>query len=147
MRGCSYVPWFSFNSENSVQGKAWVAPLPDHLDLSKAIMRQIRKDKDKDKDGHRDSSRRGEDIKVELEIAPVRMQAKLKGGTLSLVAADGTVENISLQGCEVLAVSSTPGPQRKWCLSPYHDFAHGSFTTIFFLLKLMTLKKENASSN
>lgn len=111
---------FIFNCVNHVQGKAWVAPLPI-VDLNKAIVRQIRKDKNGDKDGEKDGSRRGEGMKDVLEIAPVRMQAKLKDRSLFLRAVDGTEEKISLDGCEVLTVSSSPGPSRKWCLSsvPY----------------------------
>ncbi|KAG0557386.1 hypothetical protein KC19_11G125600 [Ceratodon purpureus] len=99
-----------------VQGKAWVAPLPDHVDLSKVIMRQIRKEREKEKgeDGLKDASRRGEDTKGVLEIAPVRMQAILKDKILFLTAVDGTQAKISLEGCEVLTVSSSPGPNRKW---------------------------------
>jgi hypothetical protein len=89
-------------------------------------MRQIRKKKNKEKDGQREGPRRGEDTKDILEIAPVRMHAILKDHTLFLKAADGTEEKISLKGCEVLTVSSNPGPSRKWCSSPSHDLTRGS---------------------
>lgn len=99
-----------------VQGNAWVAPVPENIDLSKVIVKQIRKaKKDKDGGGQSDGPRRCEGTKDVLEIAPMRRHAFLKDKALFLRAPDGTDEEVSLEGCEVLTVSSSPGESRKWC--------------------------------
>jgi len=90
-----------------VQGDAWVAPIPEKMDLSKVIVKQIRKDKKKERDG-------GHKERDVLEIAPVRRHAVLKDKALVLRAPDGTDERVSLEGCEVKSVSSGPGEARKW---------------------------------
>jgi len=101
-----------------VQGDAWVAPVPENMDLSKVVVKQIRKDKKKGKDG-------GQRERDTLEIAPVRRRAVLKDKVLLLRAPDGTDEEVSLEGCEVLTVSSSPGESRKWCIIFVPYLTHG----------------------
>ncbi|XP_024375383.1 uncharacterized protein [Physcomitrium patens] len=96
----------------SLQGNAWVAPLPN-VDIRKVVMRQPRKDKDKD--GQREVLRKAEGARGDLlEIAPMRRRAHLKGKILFLRAADGTEEEVLLEDCKVVAVSSSSEPSRKW---------------------------------
>lgn len=90
----------------SLQGHAWVAPIPEDLDLNKVFVKQIGKDK---KDNQKDGAKRDA-----LEIAPVRRHAILDHKVLLLRASDGTKEEVSLEGCEVLTISGSPGESRKW---------------------------------
>ena len=104
------------------QGNLWVAPVPEG-DLSKAVLikpgkekKEKEKDKEKmaEKDVSKEGSKRGESTKDVLEIAPVWRHVVLKGGDLVLKAADGTEEHISLEGCDVLAVSAGTTAGGKW---------------------------------
>lgn len=49
-----------------------------------------------------------------VEVSAVRKLAKVKGRTLILTEADGSITNIMLKGCKVVAVSATSMPTRKW---------------------------------
>lgn len=90
-------------------------------------MRQPRKDKDKD--GQREVLRKAEGARGDLlEIAPMRRRAHLKGKILFLRAADGTEEEVLLEDCKVVAVSSSSEPSRKWYLSSCHIFTYGLLT-------------------
>lgn len=70
------------------------------------FVKQIGKDK---KDNQKDGAKRGA-----VEIAPVRRHAILDHKVLLLRASDGTKEEVSLEGCEVLTISGSPGESRKW---------------------------------
>lgn len=98
------------------QGNLWVAPLPEG-DWSKAVLQRSGKDKkekDSEKDEPKEGSKRGETKNDALEIAPMWRHVVLKEGILLLKAADGIEEHISLEGCEVLAISGGDGPSGKW---------------------------------
>lgn len=104
----------SFNF--SLQGALWVSPLPEG-DLSKAVLLKPGKDKKKekeDKDGSKESAKRVEATRDVPEITPVWRHVVLKDGVLFMKGADGVEEQISLESCEVLSVSSSSRPDGKW---------------------------------
>lgn len=122
----------------SLQGNAWIAPFPDG-DLSKLVIKYPRKYK-KNKDGQRVGSRVDGTLGDVLEIAPMWRRASLKNKVLFLKAVDGTTEEVSLEGCEVLSVSSSPGPNRKWGKKfpiklhhPSRDIYRGCKQFLFYL--------------
>lgn len=75
------------------------------------------KDKKKekeDKDGSKESAKRVEATRDVPEITPVWRHVVLKDGVLFMKGADGVEEQISLESCEVLSVSSSSRPDGKW---------------------------------
>jgi len=98
----------SFN----LQGSVWVAALPEG-NWSKATIKQVGKDKRRDKEGQKEGSRH-ESRNDGMEIVPKWRHASLSNQILTLKATSGTEETVSLEGCEVLAISTSPGPSRKW---------------------------------
>ncbi|GFP88542.1 hypothetical protein PHJA_000997900 [Phtheirospermum japonicum] len=49
-----------------------------------------------------------------LEVTPVRKYARIKDHYLILMESDGSFVEILLRGCEIVAVSATSLPSRKW---------------------------------
>jgi hypothetical protein len=74
----------------SLQGNVWVAPLVCG-DWSKTTLKQVGND-----------------------MMPSLRHANLGDRVLYLKAHDGTEETISLNGCQVFAVSGGVGPRQKW---------------------------------
>ncbi|XAR53144.1 hypothetical protein NMG60_11021566 [Bertholletia excelsa] len=64
---------------------------------------------------HRDQVPREQKRKKEIfEVSPVRKHAKLKNQSLILTESDNSHAKIQLKGCNVVAVSATTLPSRKW---------------------------------
>lgn len=49
-----------------------------------------------------------------FKVSPVRKLARIQDHTLILTEGDGSLSKIMLKGCEVVAVSATSVPSRKW---------------------------------
>lgn len=118
------------------QGNLWVAPLPEG-DWTKAVLQKQGKDKKKEKEGEKDGStkdgsKRGESVHHDaIEIAPMWRHVILKEGSLVLKGSDGIEEHISLEGCEVVAVSAGASEGGKWYVPL--SFLHSILQYLFCL--------------
>ncbi|KAK9697072.1 hypothetical protein RND81_08G012800 [Saponaria officinalis] len=49
-----------------------------------------------------------------VEVSPIRKHAKIKDRTLFLTEVDGSLTKVLLKGCQVVAVSASSMPTKKW---------------------------------
>ncbi|XP_074280640.1 uncharacterized protein LOC141605664 [Silene latifolia] len=84
----------SLHSLYQKQGVVWVLE-PEKVHKTPALPEQTKK-------------------KDVLEVSPIRKHAKIKDRTLFLTEPDGSHTKVLLKGCQIVAVSASSLPTRKW---------------------------------
>ncbi|CAM6092420.1 unnamed protein product [Calypogeia fissa] len=104
----------------SLQGGVWIAALPVgdvkkmYTKREKALKEKAAKDQKNDQEnGNKESKSKKDALKDYIHVAPVWRYARLQGRILHL-SCKGVKESILLEGCEVVAVSGSAQPGRKW---------------------------------
>ncbi|KAH9616691.1 hypothetical protein KSS87_002517 [Heliosperma pusillum] len=87
-------PQLSLHSLYQKQGVVWILE-PDKLHKAPGLPEQTKK-------------------KDVLEVSPIRKHAKIKDRTLFLTEPDGSLTRVLLKGCQIVAVSASSLPTRKW---------------------------------
>lgn len=103
------------------QGGVWIAALPDgdvkkmYTRREKALKEKAAKEQKSDQENSSKESKssKKDALKDYIHVAPVWRFAKLQGRILHL-SCQGVKESILLEGCDVVAVSGSVQPGRKW---------------------------------
>ncbi|XP_024519532.1 testis-expressed protein 2 [Selaginella moellendorffii] len=116
-------------SKISIEGEIWVASVSPFQVENANSSKLLPKDRKQKK-----ATEQKNEISVSLKFA------KLQDRTLILTGSDGAVSSIQLQGCSVLAVSSTAAETRKWAKKYPIKVEHSSRTLLGTTVCLLYFK-------